>query len=84
MQVYPTSVRTTGVGAASSMGRIGGMLCPLVSVALVHGCHRAAAILLFEAVFFVSGICVLLFPIETKGRDLTDTVVAPKHIDMFE
>ncbi|XP_059641971.1 organic cation/carnitine transporter 7 [Cornus florida] len=73
-EIYPTSVRTTGVGVASSVGRIGGMICPLVAVGLVHGCHQAAAIVLFEIVVFVSGICVLLFPLETKGRDLTDTV----------
>ncbi|PKI35682.1 hypothetical protein CRG98_043928 [Punica granatum] len=81
-EVYPTSVRTTGVGAASSMGRIGGMICPLVAVALVHGCHQTASILLFEAVILMSGICVLLFPVETKGRDLTDSVATVKHIDV--
>ncbi|XP_031376096.1 organic cation/carnitine transporter 7 [Punica granatum] len=83
-EVYPTSVRTTGVGAASSMGRIGGMICPLVAVALVHGCHQTASILLFEAVILMSGICVLLFPVETKGRDLTDSVATVKHIDVLE
>ncbi|KAK9281364.1 hypothetical protein L1049_004264 [Liquidambar formosana] len=31
-EIYPTSVRTTGVGIASSVGRIGGMLCPIVAV----------------------------------------------------
>ncbi|KMS97142.1 hypothetical protein BVRB_7g178070 [Beta vulgaris subsp. vulgaris] len=71
-EIYPTSVRTTGVGVASSMGRIGGMTCPLVAVSLIHGCHRTAAILLFEAVIFVSGVCVMFFPIETAGCELTD------------
>ncbi|MBA0569155.1 hypothetical protein Golob_006610, partial [Gossypium lobatum] len=47
-EIYPTSVRSTGVGIASSMGRIGGMVCPLVAVGLVHGCHQTAAIMLFE------------------------------------
>ena len=56
------------------MGRIGGMLCPLVAVSLTHDCHRTAAILLFVAVVFVSGVCVVLFPLETKGRDLNDNV----------
>ncbi|KAL9268642.1 Organic cation/carnitine transporter 7-like protein [Drosera capensis] len=32
-EIYPTSVRTTGLGVASSMGRIGGMICPLVAEA---------------------------------------------------
>ncbi|XP_021834933.1 organic cation/carnitine transporter 7 isoform X2 [Spinacia oleracea] len=73
-EVYPTSVRTTGVGVASSMGRIGGMTCPLVAVSLIHGCHRTAAILLFVAIIFVSGVSVMLFPLETSGRDLSDEV----------
>ncbi|KAJ0735315.1 putative major facilitator, sugar transporter, major facilitator superfamily [Helianthus annuus] len=71
-EIYPTSVRTTGVGVGSSVGRIGGMICPLVAVGLIHGCHQTAAILLFEFVIFSSGVCVLLFPFETSGRDLTD------------
>ncbi|KAK4587630.1 hypothetical protein RGQ29_018867 [Quercus rubra] len=78
-EIYPTSVRTTGVGIASSVGRIGGMLCPLVAVGLVHGCHQTASIFLFEIVIFFSGICVVLFPFETKGRELSDTVSSPKH-----
>ncbi|BBG98703.1 Major facilitator superfamily protein [Prunus dulcis] len=73
-EIYPTSVRTTGVGVASAMGRIGGVICPLVAVGLVHGCHQTASILLFEIVIFLSGVCVLLFPFETKGRELSDTV----------
>ncbi|XVF23271.1 hypothetical protein REPUB_Repub13aG0022000 [Reevesia pubescens] len=77
-EIYPTSVRSTGVGTASSVGRIGGMVCPLVAVGLVHGCHQTAAIMLFEIVIFVSGICVLLFPLETNGRDLSDSISSSK------
>uniref|UniRef100_A0A7C9AFH7 Major facilitator superfamily (MFS) profile domain-containing protein n=1 Tax=Opuntia streptacantha TaxID=393608 RepID=A0A7C9AFH7_OPUST len=73
-EIYPTAVRTTGVGVASSMGRFGGMLCPLVAVTLVHGCHITASIFLFETVIFVSGVCVVLFPFETKGCELSDDV----------
>lgn len=75
-ELYPTSVRTTGVGVASSVGRIGGMICPLVAVALIHGCHQTIAIFLFETVVMVSGICVCLFPFETTGRELSDTVTS--------
>ncbi|CAN6485671.1 unnamed protein product [Victoria cruziana] len=73
-EVYPTSVRTTGFGTASSVGRIGGMLCPLVAVALLHACHQILSIVLFEIVMFSSGIAVLLLKQETKGRALTDTI----------
>ncbi|KAM0916891.1 hypothetical protein ACQ4PT_009902 [Festuca glaucescens] len=72
-EIYPTSVRTTGIGVASSVGRIGGILCPLVAVALVHNCQQTAAILLFELVVFLSGVAVMFFPFETKGTRLNDT-----------
>ncbi|KAK4854958.1 hypothetical protein QYF36_002736 [Acer negundo] len=80
-EIYPTSIRTTGVGVASSMGRIGGMVCPLVAVALVHGCHQTTAIILFVVIIFLSGISVVLFPFETKGRDLIDSVSSSKLVN---
>ncbi|KAL5718032.1 Organic cation/carnitine transporter 7 [Ranunculus cassubicifolius] len=73
-EVYPTSVRTTGVGVASAVGRIGGIVCPLVAVGLVHGCHQTASILLFEIIIFLSGVAVIFFPFETRGCELTDNV----------
>lgn len=73
-EIYPTAVRSTGVGVASAVGRIGGMICPLVAVELVTNCHQISAIILFEAVFILSGISVMLFPFETKGRELADNV----------
>ncbi|KAG8043400.1 hypothetical protein GUJ93_ZPchr0458g22373 [Zizania palustris] len=72
-EIYPTSIRTTGIGVASSVGRIGGILCPLVAVALVHSCRQTTAILLFELVIFLSGLAVSFFPFETKGCRLNDT-----------
>ena len=68
-------MRTTGAGAASAVGRIGGMVCPLVAVGLVTGCHQTAAIVLFLVTVVVSVVCILLFPHETKGRELSDTMV---------
>ncbi|KAK6147540.1 hypothetical protein DH2020_018452 [Rehmannia glutinosa] len=73
-ELYPTSVRTTGVGVATAVGRVAGMICPLVAVGLVSGCHQMAAISLYEVVLLLAGISVLLLPIETKGRKLIDIV----------
>lgn len=74
LQIYPTSVRSTGCGVASAVGRIAGMVSPIVAVQLVRGCHQMAAIILFEVVVILSAISVLLFPVETKGRELVDHV----------
>ncbi|XP_023748783.1 organic cation/carnitine transporter 7 [Lactuca sativa] len=76
-EIYPTAVRATGVGVASSVGRVGGMICPLVAVYLVAGCHQMAAIVLFEVVIILSGVCVVFFPHETMARELVDTVSVP-------
>ncbi|CAK7345852.1 unnamed protein product [Dovyalis caffra] len=73
-ELYPTAVRATGSGVASSVGRIGGMICPLVAVGLVTGCHLTEAIILFEAVMAISAVCVLLVSSETKGQELSDSV----------
>ncbi|KAG6766622.1 hypothetical protein POTOM_027790 [Populus tomentosa] len=78
-EIYPTSVRSTGMGVASAMGRVGGMICPLVAVSLVQGCHQTAALVLFVCVMFVAGCCVMLFPHETKGLELTESVSSTKN-----
>ncbi|KAK7845934.1 organic cation/carnitine transporter 7 [Quercus suber] len=53
MRYSKPKVRTTGVRIASSAGKIGGMLCPLVAVDSVHDCHQTATIVLFEIVIFL-------------------------------
>ncbi|KAI0504605.1 hypothetical protein KFK09_015557 [Dendrobium nobile] len=73
-EIYPTSLRSSGYGTASAVGRIGGIISPLVAVALVDDCHQTEAILLFEIVISVSAIAVAFFPIETKGRSLDDSL----------
>ncbi|XP_038992882.1 organic cation/carnitine transporter 7-like isoform X2 [Hibiscus syriacus] len=72
-ELYPTSVRTTGAGVASAIGRIGGMVCPLVAVGLVNSCHQTAAVALFLVAIVVSIVCIQFFPYDTKGRELSDT-----------
>ncbi|KAL6521304.1 hypothetical protein OROGR_017873 [Orobanche gracilis] len=73
-ELYPTSVRTTGVGVATAVGRVAGMICPVVAVGLVSSCHQMAAISLFEVVIILAGSSVVLLPVETKGRKLVDIV----------
>ncbi|XP_047091915.1 organic cation/carnitine transporter 7-like [Lolium rigidum] len=69
-EVYPTSVRSTGVGIATAIGRIGGIVCPLIAVGMLRSCHQMEAIIVFEVVLCLAAIACMLFPVETKGRDM--------------
>ncbi|KAK4396644.1 Organic cation/carnitine transporter 7 [Sesamum angolense] len=75
-EVYPTNIRATGVGIATAIGRIGGMICPLVAVGLVNDCQQAYAVILFQVMIILSALSVLLSPFETNGRHLADTLTA--------
>ncbi|TVU46030.1 hypothetical protein EJB05_05546, partial [Eragrostis curvula] len=66
--VYPTSVRSTGVGISSTIARIGGIICPLVAVGMLQSCHQMEAVLVFEVVLCTAGVACIFFPLETKGR----------------
>lgn len=72
-ELYPTSVRSTGVGLATSVGRIGGVLAPLMVGMLVQ---REVAISLIFTIFFVTiligAAAVLFLGRETKGLELAE------------
>ncbi|XP_038711278.1 organic cation/carnitine transporter 7-like [Tripterygium wilfordii] len=73
-EIYPTSVRATGAGVASSFGRIGGMVCPLVAISLISGCEEMTAIIVFEIVIAITVVCIFFFPFDTMGKELIDDV----------
>lgn len=80
-EVYPTNLRTRGVGIATAIGRIGGMVCPLIAVGMGSGCHQTLPVILFEVTILLSGLSVVLLPFETKGRELADNIDLPvQHV----
>ncbi|MFD0679885.1 MULTISPECIES: MFS transporter [unclassified Paenibacillus] len=70
-ELYPTAVRSTGVGLAASFGRLGGVIGPYLVGILVA---REAAIVSIFIIFFVAivigALAVLFFGNETKGTDV--------------
>ncbi|MGF9698977.1 MFS transporter [Paenibacillus sp. MABNR03] len=72
-ELYPDSVRSTGVGLATSVGRIGGVLAPLMVGMLVQ---REVEISLIFTIFFVTiligAAAVLFLGRETKGQELAE------------
>ncbi|KAL6856139.1 hypothetical protein ACP4OV_018941 [Aristida adscensionis] len=69
-EIYPTSCRNTGVGATASICRIGSMVAPLVTTALIENCRQKEAVIVMDVALFLSGVACALFPLETKGREI--------------
>lgn len=70
-ELFPTVIRTLGIGTASSIGRIGGMLGPAIEYLKEYSLCIPAMI--FAALLAFSAFITLFLP-ETKGRDLPNTV----------
>lgn len=68
--MYPTFVRSTGAGIATAIGRIGGVVCPLVAVAMLRSCHQMEALIVFEVILCLAAVACMFFPVETKGRGM--------------
>ncbi|CAI5495156.1 unnamed protein product [Closterium sp. Naga37s-1] len=74
-ELYATSVRSSGLGFASSFSRLGGIVCPYVAVTLVQGCQLSTALSLFVAVPLTAAIATTFFPVETARRALIEVHV---------
>ncbi|RAV20645.1 MFS transporter [Paenibacillus contaminans] len=69
-ELYPTAIRSTGVGLASSFGRIGGVLGPfIVGLLIAKGVSVTAVFMMFFITNVVGALAVLVFGKETKGTD---------------
>ncbi|WP_211350062.1 MFS transporter [Paenibacillus anaericanus] len=72
-ELYPTSIRSTGVGLAASFGRIGGVIAPLLVGILVGRDVAIGSIFwIFFVTIIVGVIAVLVLGTETKGKELID------------
>lgn len=75
-ELLPTSVRNTGVGLCSMMGRIGSILSPYIgSLHMVIGGPLGSALplVVFGSVALLAGVLATHLP-ETRGHKLPDTV----------
>ncbi len=72
-ELYPTKVRSTGVGLATSFGRIGGVIAPLlVGVLKQNGTSIEIIFVMFFITILIGALGVLLLGRETKGLELAD------------
>ncbi|XP_064652461.1 organic cation transporter protein-like isoform X2 [Lineus longissimus] len=70
-EIYPTVVRTVGVGSGSMAARFGGLLAP--QVALLVKVWEPLPTLLFGILSIMAGLLALLLP-ETLNRQLPETL----------
>lgn len=70
-ELYPASMRATGSGAAAAIGRIGGIVAPMVITHMMVLNNAFSWIfILFTAVMVLVAVVVLWLGEETKGRVL--------------
>ncbi|CAD5217517.1 unnamed protein product [Bursaphelenchus okinawaensis] len=71
-EVYPTTLRAIGLGASSSMARLGAIITPFVAqVASGHSLYIPIAI--YSSTALLGVIAAMALPIETKGRKMQDS-----------
>ncbi|MFF2479542.1 MFS transporter [Paenibacillus sp. NPDC058071] len=69
-ELYPTAVRSTGVGFAAAFGRVGGVIGPyLVGMMVARGVALATVFIVFFIAIVVGAFTVWRFGLETKGID---------------
>ena len=73
-EIFPTAMRATAAGAASSCLRLGAIVGPLVVGWLLTHAGMAAVFLFFGLSGVVGGVTTFLFAIETKGRPLEEAL----------
>lgn len=72
-ELYPTSVRATGVGAAAACSRIGSMLAPIAIGSGLASLGITGVFAIVSGAFILGGILVAVLGIETKGMVLKDS-----------
>ncbi|KAF0536952.1 MFS general substrate transporter [Gigaspora margarita] len=66
-EVFEVKLRGTACGMSSALGRIAGIIAPIVTGVLLS-INICIPLYLSASLFALSGICMILLPIETRGR----------------
>jgi putative MFS transporter len=78
-ELFPTRMRATAMGTASTVGRIAAFSGPLLLPAIVLSWGYAGAFLVCAACLLIAAGLVILFGPETHGRALEDASAAHVH-----
>ncbi|MFC4639612.1 MFS transporter [Deinococcus hohokamensis] len=72
-ELYPTPLRTTGMGFVSGMARLASVLSPSLGALLLTG-QLPVALTLFAGCFLLAALCAWAIGVETRGRQLSDVL----------
>ncbi|XP_022089884.1 organic cation transporter protein-like isoform X2 [Acanthaster planci] len=79
-ELFPTPLRTVGMGVCSMASRIGGIVSPLIL--LLDGVWQPLPLLLFGVPSILAGALAFLLP-ETRGKALPETVEDAEEFGKF-
>ncbi len=68
--MFPTKLRTLGLGVNNAMSRIGALLSPFLAVSFVERGMPQAAEGIIAAACLAAALAVAFLPMETSGRAL--------------
>nr|CAD2179130.1 unnamed protein product [Meloidogyne enterolobii] len=71
-EVYPTTLRALGLGASSSMARLGAIVTPFIAQ-VASGDSLLIPIITYSFASLIGLVTALSLPIETKGRQMMET-----------
>ncbi|KAK9784698.1 hypothetical protein WJX73_003774 [Symbiochloris irregularis] len=69
-EVFPTKVRSFGLGLNNSLSRFGAILAPYLAVELARSGHADIAEIIIAAMCLLAAVCASALPLETSGRAL--------------
>ncbi len=72
-EIFPTSVRTSGVGLASAVSRVGAAIGTFVLPLTLESFGLPATMLMMAAVSLIGGVTSYAWAPETNGKPLTET-----------
>eukprot|EP00736_Rhodelphis_marinus_P011641 Rmarinus@m.2384 len=72
-EVYPTALRSTGLGVCSSVARVSGMITPYVAQVLAEF-SAILALAVYVVICFAAALAAYCLPVETLGIDMSDTL----------
>lgn len=69
-EIYPTKIRSSGLGVGNAFARVGGITCPLFAVTLIETGHHTFGVLFFVAIACVAVTASSALGVETTGKQL--------------